>query len=401
MVNIYIIGSKGIPARYGGFETFVDQLTQRKQNAEIQYHVSCLNQDKNEFVYNGARCFSVKVPKVLGSAGAVIYDIKSLAEVVRHIKKNKQDESIIYILACRIGPFMRSYIKKVKKYNVKVFINPDGHEWKRDKWNYWIKKYWKFSEKLMVKQADLTVCDSKSIESYIQREYARFHPNTTFIAYGAEVGEDKNDENLYVEWLRKHKLESGKYYLIVGRFVPENNYETVIKEFMKSNSDKKLVIISNVENNKFYKRLALTTGFEKDDRIMFVGTVYDQKLLAMIRKRAFAYFHGHEVGGTNPSLLEALATTKINVLLDVNFNREVAEDGAVYFTKQDGNLEKLIEEIEKYDVNVIEQLMVRARNRIRNEYNWDLIVDRYEQLFMHTVAVEKRISERHSIVQSV
>ena len=116
--------------------------------------------------------------------------------------------------------------------------------------------------------------------------------------------------------------------------MPENNYETMIAEFMKSTTSKKLVIITNIEKNKFYERLKQKTEFYKDERIKFVGTVYNKDLLKEIRKNAYGYLHGHEVGGTNPSLLEALATTNLNLLLDVGFNREVAMDGALYFNKR-------------------------------------------------------------------
>lgn len=107
----------------------------------------------------------------------------------------------------------------------------------------------------------------------------------------------------------------------------------MIREFIKSKSKKDFVLITNVEQNKFYDQLLQDTGFDKDPRVKFVGTVYDQELLKYIRENTFAYFHGHEVGGTNPSLLEALASTKLNLLLDVGFNREVGEDGAIYWKK--------------------------------------------------------------------
>ena len=116
---------------------------------------------------------------------------------------------------------------------------------------------------------------------------------------------------------------------------------------------KDFVIITNVEHNKFYEELKISTGFEQDKRIKFVGTVYDQELLKKIREQAYAYFHGHEVGGTNPSLLEALASTDLNLLLDVGFNREVAEDGALYWSKEENSLAALIENAEKYDCMII------------------------------------------------
>ena len=128
-------------------------------------------------------------------------------------------------------------------------------------------------------------------------------------------------------------LRDREYYLVVGRFVPENNYETMIREFMKSKSKKKFALITNV-NPKFLNELEEKLHFKSDPRIKFVGTVYDKELLKKIRECAYAYFHGHEVGGTNPSLLEALGSTKLNLLLDVGFNKKVALDAALYWKKK-------------------------------------------------------------------
>lgn len=383
MKNIFIIGSKGIPSNYGGFETFVDKLTEYKKNENIKYHVSCLSDNNSEFEYNNARCFNVKI-KDVGSAKAVLYDIEALKRCIQYIKENNLNNSIIYILACRIGPFIGKYKKQLEQMGVKVLINPDGHEWKRSKWNCVIRKYWKISERLMVKHADLLVCDSKGIESYINDDYKRYNPNTTFIAYGADTSKSKLDDNSYklVQWYDKFDIKKNEYYLIVGRFVPENNYETMIKEYMKSNTNKDLVIISNVEENKFYNELLENTKFNQDRRIKFVGTVYEQELLKKIRENAFAYLHGHEVGGTNPSLLEALSSTNLNLLLDVVFNKEVGEDGALYFTKEKGNLSKLIDMVDKLSDKEIRQLQIKARKRIEDKYTWEYIIDEYEGLFL-------------------
>ncbi|WP_264739730.1 beta 1-4 rhamnosyltransferase Cps2T [Cytobacillus firmus] len=383
MKNIFIIGSKGIPAKYGGFETFVEQLTARKVSNNIMYHVSCLGDDNNEFYHNNARCFSVKVPNV-GSARAVLYDLLSLQECIKYIQEKQLKNCIVYILACRIGPFFSHYKTKLEKMGVKVFVNPDGHEWKRSKWNYWIKKYWKLSEKLMVKNADLLVCDSMGIESYVLSDYEMFSPKTTFIAYGADITPSmiSNDDMKLKAWYTEHDLKSKEYFLVVGRFVPENNYELMIKEFMKSTSKKDFVLIANVEKNDFFEQLKQSTLFEQDHRIKFVGTVYDQELLKKIRENAYGYFHGHEVGGTNPSLLEALASTSLNLLLDVVFNKEVGKEGAVYFSKEPGSLASLINKVETYNLNQIEILGKAAKERIRAEYSWDKIVNDYESLFL-------------------
>lgn len=379
MKDIFIVGSKGIPSNYGGFETFVDELVTRKTDNKIRYHVACLNSDDHE--YNGAHCFNVKVPNV-GPAKAVLYDIYALKYTVKYIKENNLKDGIVYVLACRIGPFFKKYVNKLHKLGFKVYVNPDGHEWMRSKWNYFIKKYWKLSEKLMVKNADLLICDSMNIEKYIKETYKKYNPNTTFIAYGADTRLSNLDDNSdkLVDWYKKFDLNKKEYYLIVGRFVPENNYETIIREFMKSKSTKDLVIITNVEKNKFYNRLKENTKFNEDKRIKFVGTVYDKELIKKIRENAYGYFHGHEVGGTNPSLLEALASTDLNLLLDVGFNKEVALDGAIYWNKEDGNLSEIINKIDNITDEEINKLSNAARKRINDEYSWDKIVDRYEKI---------------------
>ena len=168
--------------------------------------------------------------------------------------------------------------------------------------------------------------------------------------------------------------------MVVGRFVPENNYETMIKEYMKSDTKKDFVLITNVEQNNFYENLKNETHFDQDKRIKFVGTVYDQQLLKKIRENAYGYLHGHEVGGTNPSLLEALATTDLNLLLDVGFNKEVGEEGAVYWNKENGNLSSLINKLENIEQTELKELSRKAKERIDNEYSWDLIVRKYEEL---------------------
>lgn len=389
--HVFIIGSKGIPARYGGFETFVDQLTARSRHTETKYHVACLDNEPGEFDYHHARCFRVKVPS-LGSARAVLYDLLSLRECIKYIQKNKLYNSIIYILACRIGPFFYFYTRKLEQMGVRVFVNPDGHEWKRGKWNFAIKQYWRYSEKLMVKHADLLVCDSRGIEEYIQTEYSRYKPNTTFIAYGADVGEAgmKNDDDVLLQWMDQHQVRMNDYYLIIGRFVPENNYELIIREFMKSDTNKDLVIITGFENNTFYRDLLTRTHFDLDKRIKFVGTVYNQLLLKKLRELAYGYCHGHEVGGTNPSLLESLASTKLNLLYDVVFNREVGADSALYFTAEPGSLAELIHEADRFSRDRVDALGYSAKNRITQEYSWEKIVEEYEGLFIGEELVHER-----------
>lgn len=385
MKNIFIIGSKGIPANYGGFETFVDKLVTYKKSKDIKYYVSCISDNEDTFEYNGAQCFNVNVPNI-GSAKAVLYDVLSLRRCIKYIKNIKGEPCLVYILACRIGPFMGYYKRRLERLGVKVYVNPDGHEWMRGKWNNAIKKYWKLSESLMIKNTDLAICDSKAIEKYIKETYVSYNPNTTYIAYGSEVGQSSladKDEKL-VKWFNEFNIKPQEYYLVVGRFVPENNYETIISEFMKSKTKKDLVIVSNKEENGFYKTLQENTNFHKDSRIKFVGTLYEEELLKKVRELACGYIHGHEVGGTNPSLLEALGSTKVNLLLNVVFNKEVGEDGALYFSKKEKDLAALIEKVDNLTEEEIEELGQKAKERVIKHYSWDFIVDEYEKIFSNS-----------------
>lgn len=383
MQHIFIVGSKGIPGAYGGYETFVDKLTEYHENHPVlKYHVACKAKKAGEFVYHNARCFQIKVPNI-GPAQAIYYDIAALKDCCKYIRDNKISHPIVYILACRIGPFMKNFVRKIHGLGGVVYVNPDGHEWLRAKWPKPVRQYWKLSERLMTKHADLMVCDSKNIESYIRQNYENFHPATTYISYGAESRKSllADDDEKLLRWYQEKDLSAKNYYLVVGRFVPENNYETMIREFMASKTEKTFALITNV-SDKFLNELEEKTGFREDPRIRFVGTVYDQELLMKIRENAYGYFHGHEVGGTNPSLLEALSCTELNLLLDVGFNREVAEDAALYWNKDVGNLAALIEKADRMTPEEISELSSKAKKRIADAYSWQFIAKQYEALFL-------------------
>ena len=400
MQDIFIIGAKGI-GNYGGYETFLKKLIETdKNNTEIKYHIACKYNgqgamdetkllgaktiDDHHFTYYNADCFKINISEKLGPAQAIYYDIAAFKECIRQIKEQNISHPIVYVLACRIGPFISKYVKQLHQLGGQLFVNPDGHEWMRAKWSKPVRKYWKLSEAGMVKNADLLVCDSVNIEKYIQTTYAKYQPKTTYIAYGADVTASNltADSEKVRTWYAEKGLKENDYFLVVGRFVPENNYATMIAEFMKSTVKKDLVLITNVEHNKFYDKLKKETGFDKDPRIKFVGTVYDSDLLKYIRENAFGYLHGHSVGGTNPSLLEALSSTNLNLLYDVGFNREVGRDAALYWTKEKHNLAHLLEKTINMTKPEIEDLNKKSNDRIKNDYSWELITRQYNKVFL-------------------
>lgn len=402
--HVFFIGAKSLGA-YGGYETFVDKLTEYHQyNNKIKYHVACKANGSGcvdekmlvgvkklsatEFIYHNANCFKITVPEKLGSAQAIYYDLAALNESCKIIKKQHIHNPIIYIMAYRIGLFAKYYYKKIHRLGGRVFLNPDGHEWMRAKWSVPVRKYWKKSEQIMVKYSDLVICDSINIEKYIHKCYDSKgingkNPKTTFIAYGAETRKStlSDCDSKFTNWLTSKGIKIGEYYLAVGRFVPENNYEVMIREFMKSSSSKDFVIITTA-NDKFLEKLERILHFKNDKRIKFVGTVYDQELLKKIRENAYGYFHGHEVGGTNPSLLEALGSTKLNLLLDVGFNREVGLDAALYWNKEVGKLTRLIEWTDSMSCEEIKAIGAKAKKRVNDAYSWKQIANKYEKIFL-------------------
>lgn len=397
MQHVFICGAKSI-GRYGGYETFVKELavySQKYQN--IKLHIlckangeGCVDETKlvgvtelseTEFEYYGAHCIKICVPN-LGAATAIWYDTAAVSFCLKYCKEHHIEKPIFYILTCRIGPMIGHLRRRLKKLDGQLQLNPDGHEWRRQKWPTPVRKYWKLSEQQMVRAADLVICDSVNIEKYIQQTYRAYHPKTTYIPYGADIVPSTLSHNdpVFQEYLKKNGLTVDGYYLVVCRFVPENNIETILREFLHSDIHRKLAIIMT-QNPKYYNELNEKLHFEDDPRICFLGAIYEQNLLKKIRECAYAYLHGHEVGGTNPSLLESLGATKVNLLLNVPFNQEVALDSALYWSKEPGSLAALLHKTDSLTEEERNAMGEKAQARIRNSYSWQFIADEYERLW--------------------
>lgn len=384
MKNIIIIGARGYEANYGGWETFVTNLIKNYKDKNVAFHVPELTNDRKENKKikdkDGVSCLQVYAPRV-GFVTMFIYAIFALKYMKKYIKDNKLENVILYVLGCRVGPFYPFLIHSLKKQGIKIYLNPDGLEWTREKWAWWVKVCFKISEYCMVKHSDYIVCDAKAIKEYIDNRYKKFNKPTYFIPYGAYLNQKGVKNEIVTDIFKKYKLKENNYYLIVGRFVPENNYELMIREFMSSKTKKDLVIIANVEENKFYKSLQEKTKFDRDKRIKFIGTVYDKEALLYFRENAYAYLHGHSAGGTNPSLLEALATTKVNILFHAIYNVEVGTFSSLYFSKQKGDLKKIIEKCESFDEKTIKKYEKLAKERIKSSYTWKLVVEEYKKIW--------------------
>lgn len=386
-VHVFLVGSMGLPPRYGGFETFVDELTRGKSSERIRYYVACLQNSvmnvgqPRQFIENGACCFCIP-NEWGGAAGRMLFVHRSLVYVEDWLQEHPGERAVVYILGCRIGLLMPYHTAKLKKKGVRIFVNPDGLEWRRNKWNRAEKKLLRLSEASLVRTADTVICDSYEIKRYIEETYPEKKNVTQWIAYGAHLEEPSLDPAQFASWCTENGVTEGEYYLVVGRFVPDNNYELILKEFVASETKKKLVLITNAQENAFYRKLQASSGFDRDSRVVLSGPVYDRALLWHIRKHAFAYLHGHEVGGTNPSLLESMAASPLNLLIDVVFNREVAKDSALYFTKEPFSLREVMRQAEAMPAEEAAAKKQQACERIRESYSWPKICEQYEKVFL-------------------
>ncbi len=378
MKNIFIIGARGYHENYGGWETFVTNLVDNYNDPNSKFYISKITTDNEEIinVNDNIEVFPIKVKNYNG-INMFKYAIKSLNKTIDYIEKNKIGNAYIYILGLKLLNYLGLKKNKLHKLGATIIVNPDGLEWMRSKWNNIAKKFFLLSEKWMLKNSDIIICDSLGIKEYIDKRYPKVKDRTTYIAYGSNKFDFTNINELDI--LKKYHLKKDNYCLMVGRCVPENNYELVIKEFMKSNIDKVLIIISNIDSSNYYNELTKITNCNSDKRIKFINGVYDSTNLAVIRKNAYLYIHGHSVGGTNPSLIEALSLTNLNILYDVSFNKYAGSNSCLYF-KNEGDLTKLLNNT-KYLDSIKEEKGALAKKIVKNNFTWKIIVDKYKEIF--------------------
>lgn len=296
---------------------------------------------------------------------------KSLSQLVHSFQSMIHavfnDSDIILAVNSANGPF--GLISKI--FRKKTAINVDGLEWLRPKWKGLGAKYFYWSSKLSTKFYDEIINDSDAMAEFYKKE---FNVGSTVIAYGANIRFSQ-----YPELIRKWNVEQNDYYLVVGRLIPDNNADIIVREFITSNSTKKLVVVGDVPYKDEYADKIKST---KDERVIFTGYITDQDELAELYHNSFAYFHGHEFGGTNPTMLKALAYGCAVIALDTVFTREMCDGAkhALYFTKNNGILKNLIEKIEQ-DNSAIKKLKETSRQRIKENYTWEKITNQYIELF--------------------
>ena len=365
-LKIAIIGSRGYPYVYSGYETFVRELADRLAQKGFQVTV-----------YNHRRLFK-EHPRTLNGIN-IIYiptiESKISSQFIHsflsicHACWTKYD--LLLVVNSANGPF--GLLAKI--FRQKTAINVDGLEWLRPKWRGLGSRYFYWASKMATRWYDLVITDSLEMQKVYKAE---FECDSTFIAYGADIKYPTSPH-----CLQKWNIEMDQYYLTVGRLIPDNNVSFMVQEFIKANSQRKLVVVGDVPYRDSY---AENIKAIQDPRLLFTGYIRDSEELTQLYHYCFAYLHGHEYGGTNPTLLEALANGCAILALDTVFNREILKGGAygLLFSKKDGELKDAIREMEKKP-ELRDRLRKQSRNRIIENYTWERITDQYIQLFESVV----------------
>lgn len=385
-ISVFIIGSKGYTANYGGWETFVHGLVDNWSDPSVEFFVFELAGKKSEEGFKRvgkAVCCRVYV-KNTGSSTMMHYDAKCTKTAMAYVSGHHVAHPVFLYLGMRIGPLIRLQKPFMKKNGIAVIENPDGMEWKRTKWNPAVQVYLFLSARLMAGAADCLVCDSREILRIYESMPGLKKVRKTYIPYGVSMDAPlpETEPETVRAFFDRWGLKKDGYYLILGRYTPENNYEMMLKGFMGSKTIRDLLVITNYaeEKKSFHQHIRESTRYEEDARVKMAGSVYDSELVRYLRALAHAYIHGHSVGGTNPGLLEAMAVTDVNLLFDGVCNREVGKDAAVWFHDA-ADLAEKIEEADAFSDETIRDLGSRAKARMKEFYSWDTVVEAYDRIF--------------------
>lgn len=355
-MRIAILGTRGIPNHHGGFEQFAEYFSAFA--AEKGHDVFVYNSSLHP--YKDKRLGKVEIihckdwEDKLGTFGQFIYDLNCILD------SRKRNFDIILQLGYTSNSIWCWLLPKKSC----IVTNMDGLEWKRTKYHPLVRRFLKFAEKLALNSSDYLIADSIGIQDYLDKTY---NASSEFIPYGAEIPMKFSENSL-----SKFNLKPFDYHLLIARIEPENNLETIIDGFLASNSAKKLVVVGNTNSTKHGKKLR--RKFEGENRLLFTGAIYDSRVLNDLRYFSDIYFHGHSVGGTNPSLLEAMACSCLIIAHKNVFNQSILGEDAFYFNSSEDIKTLLNDSISKSKQKLMYENNLK---KIKEQYNWELINQKY------------------------
>lgn len=358
--NINIIGIRGVPANHGGFETFAEILGLYLNDNQWNVTIYCQEKGKKkpyESQWKGIKRVHIST-NINGPIGTIIYDFKTIIHLI-----NK--EGIVLMLGYNTAIF--SIVLKIFKKN--LFINMDGIEWKRDKWNLIAKIWFWINEQAGYLLGNHLIADHPEIKNHLKKPYLK--KKITMIPYGAERI-TKADEKI----IHKYKLKQNEYSLIIARPEPENSILEIVEAYSEKRRNHKLVILGEyLEHNSYHEKVKKTAS----DEVVFLGAIYDKLIVNSLRYHSKFYFHGHKVGGTNPSLIEALGAGQAVLAHDNKFNRWVVNNKA-YFFKTNKDL-KFFFDTKLHDIKFAEALKSDSIKNFEQNFQWKKVLKDYEKIF--------------------
>jgi len=357
---VIILGTRGIPARHGGFETFAEHLALYLVERGWAVTVYCQADDGDgvtQSEWRGIRLVHIPVTQQ-GALGTIVFDWKS----VRHAARA---EGLILTLGYNTAIFSLLH----RLHGQKNIMNMDGIEWRRDKWS-WPEKAWLYlNEWAGARLANHLIADHPAIQSHLQRHTQP--GKISMIPYGADRVKGADPE-----MLTAFGLEPDGYYIVIARPEPENSIFDIVSAYSARRRNKKLVVLGDYSDaNPFHRRVKQVANQD----VVFLGAIYDQALLKALRFFAFCYVHGHRVGGTNPSLVEAMGAGNMIIAHDNVFNRWVIGDGGLYFYDIDSCC-KLLNDLDRGEPQDIPARKAAIAARFTAEFTWDRVLGQYEQL---------------------
>ncbi len=357
-MKIAIIGTRGVPNNYGGFEQFAEILSEGlvKKGCEV-YVYNSHNHQYKESTWNGVNIIHKYDPEYLiGLSGQFIYDFNCI------INSRKHNFDIILQLGYTTNSIWSMFLPKKPLR----FCNPDGIEWKRSKYPKFVKSFLKYAEKLAVKSNTYLIADSVAIQKYFEEKYNK---KIFFVPYSAKIFNNPDKKIL-----ENFNLQPYEYNLLIARLQSDNNIEPIIKGVLASKTKIPLLIIGN-HKNKFGEYLKETY---KSDKIKFLGAIYDLEILNNLRHYSKFYFHGHSAGGTNPSLLEAMASSAFIIANNNPYNKAVLKNNGLYFSdyKQIADILNNNDKKDVFDSQIKNNLA-----EIETKYSPQTIIDSYYDIF--------------------
>ena len=356
MKHVAVVGTQGVPASYGGFETLVENIIGENCPPDIRYTIFCSSRDlpNKQKEYKG--CQLKYIPLHANGIQSIPYDIWSLCQAMR----GYYDTILVLgISGCCFLPIFRLFCRK------RLIVNIDGLEHRRAKWGYLARWILRFSESMAVHFADVVIADNKGIQDYV---YETYRKNAMLIAYGGDHVFREVAQNVQNKYLMHYGLTHSEYAVTVCRIEPENNCHITLEAFAHSN--RKLVFIGNWKHREYARKLK--NRYCIYPNLILLDAIYDLDILYTLRANAGIYIHGHSAGGTNPSLVEAMFFGRPIIAYDVIYNRETTKNEAYYFT----DVESLRKLLSKSDLNGY-----RMRELAEQKYTWKRIAQQYYSLY--------------------